>query len=122
MPHLIISDAVGKQLHQLIQFHKGSQSDDRIRRLKDELATPPQPNIKDAYYEKGCTVLSHQCLVDVASISQHGEILSLNSLLRGAKVALPIKPKPERVSNHFHLTAGTLLTLHFSCPKVACLN
>ncbi|PWN35569.1 uncharacterized protein FA14DRAFT_172189 [Meira miltonrushii] len=96
MPHLIVSDAVAKQLHDLTKSNKATQSDDRIQRLKDELASPPQPDMKDAYYEKGSTVLSHQCLVDVASLSQDGDNLSLNNLLRGAKVAIPIKPKPER--------------------------
>ena len=99
MPHLIVSDTVVKQLQQLIKSEKSSHWDDRLRRLKDELADPPQPDHKDAYYEKGTTVLSHQCLVDIAGITQDGDKMSLDTLLRGAKVAIPIKPKPERVSN-----------------------
>lgn len=100
MPHLIVTDIVAKQLHQLVQV-----SDDgnvHLQRLKDELADPPVPDIKDAHYEKGSTVVSHQCLINLSDDQR----MSLNDLLKGARVALPIKPKAERVSVFHSIFVG----------------
>lgn len=101
MPAIRVSKEVAGRLCALLN-RRDAGSEPSLATLKGELDQPPRPTVKEAHYAGG-TVLTHTCLIDVARWANkegvgQAQQYSLESLLRGAEVAIPIKPKPERVS------------------------
>lgn len=98
MPALLLSKRSVATLKELIAQHGG---DAELKDIQSQLKEPIEPAQEGAVYPDG-TVIDHRCLVQVskwaaANQIDFGEDLTLTALLRGAQVAVAVKPKPARV-------------------------
>jgi hypothetical protein len=98
MPAVLLSDKVSSRLEDLVTHNK---HDAAIKELQVALESPCKPAEGEGEYPAG-TIVSHQILVKVAKWAAGAETqrqdLQLSSLLRGAQIAVPVKPTPVRVS------------------------
>lgn len=100
MPALLLNEANATILKDLVEKH-GDEAE--LTELKAQLNEPLHPTQEGAIYPKG-TVIDHRCLVQISKWAANrkedfNEDLSLSILLKGAQVAIAVKPKPARVSD-----------------------
>lgn len=99
MPILRLSDEVSDVLQKLVIERKGVSE---LLDLSAQLSTPLLPPIEDSQYPPG-TIVDHRSLVKASQwAALHDDTASrdelrLSRLLRGAEIAMPMLPKPERV-------------------------